>query len=69
MKKKKIDSTSNNSKNSKPKEYWGEVPVLTTEQTIQWLDGFRELMFEVWRNNPNSIPREKKISLKDWLKK
>jgi hypothetical protein len=47
----------------------GEVPVLTHEQTITWLDGMRELMFEVWRSNPEQIPHEKKKLLKDWLRK
>ncbi len=28
------------------------LPVMTAEQTILWLDGYRQLMWEVWKNNP-----------------
>ena len=36
----------------RPKEDWGRTPRLTAEETILWLDGHREFMFEVWRSNP-----------------
>ncbi|EKD50942.1 MAG: hypothetical protein ACD_62C00392G0005 [uncultured bacterium] len=28
-----------------------ELPVLTPEQVIEWLDGFRQFMWEVWQHN------------------
>ncbi|MBI4925783.1 MAG: hypothetical protein HY843_07650 [Bdellovibrio sp.] len=34
---------------------WGEVSSqvsLTPEQIIEWLESYRELMIEVWKNNP-----------------
>ncbi len=65
-----MSSTPKSLKNkNKISPYWGETPVLTHEQTIEWLDGFRQLMFEVWRNNPDQIPREKRTWLKEWLSK
>jgi hypothetical protein len=59
---------SSKNKNKKIISNWGQTPVLTAEQTILWLDGFRKLMFEVWKKNPRQIPSEKKILLKSWLK-
>jgi hypothetical protein len=29
-----------------------ETPELSPEQIIEWLDGYRQLMWEVWKNNP-----------------
>ncbi len=43
-------------------EYWGETPILTAEQTIQWLEGHRRLMFEVWEQNPGSREEWEKIN-------
>lgn len=35
-----------------------EGPIaFTPEQTIDWLEGMRELMFEVYKNNPNIKPK------------
>lgn len=34
---------------------WGEASSqirLSPEQIIEWLEGYRELMMEIWRNNP-----------------
>ena len=36
-------------------------PRLTAEQTLTWLDGWREFMFEVWRCNPASRKRFEKL--------
>lgn len=58
-----------NKRTKKPKLYWGETPLLTHEQTIEWLDGMRQFMFEVWRSNPKQVPAEKREWLKDWLGK
>lgn len=36
-------------------ENWGDSsspPPLNPEQIIEWLEGYRELMIEVWKNNP-----------------
>ncbi len=34
---------------------WGDtshsIP-LSPEQVIEWLEGYRELMIEIWKNNP-----------------
>lgn len=66
-----MSSTFKSSKrrNKKTPAYWGVTPTLTPEQTVEWLDGFRQLMFEAWKNNPKLIPAEKKRLLKDWRKK
>lgn len=45
---------SSSSKKQKPAEDWGKTPTLTPEQIIEWLDGYRSLMFEVWKNNPKA---------------
>lgn len=31
---------------------WGETPRLNSEQIIEWLEGYRSWMIEVWQNNP-----------------
>ncbi len=36
-------------------QYQGPIR-LTPEQTIQWLEGMREFMFEIWKNNPEWRP-------------
>lgn len=36
-------------------ENWGQdssAATLTPEQIIEWLEGYRELMIEVWTQNP-----------------
>jgi len=47
-----MSSTSDNSKNQQKVEYWGETPQLSHEQIIEWLDGHRQWMFEIWKNDP-----------------
>ncbi len=40
---------------SKVAQDWGQASSqiqLTPEQIIQWLESYRELMFEVWNKNP-----------------
>ncbi len=40
---------------SPPSADWGEASsqvFLSPEQMIEWLEGYRELMIEVWKNNP-----------------
>lgn len=32
----------------------------TAEQSLTWLDGWREFMFEVWRNNPELLARHER---------
>jgi hypothetical protein len=34
---------------------------LTPEQTLLWLDDFRELMFEVWRKNPSLRKQKQRL--------
>jgi hypothetical protein len=64
----RIFSMRKNSKTRKTKD-WGRVPLLNPEQLIQWLEGMRKFTFEVWRNNPNTIPKERKTILKEWLRR
>lgn len=48
------------------KQDWAEEsshPILTPEQIITWLEGHRELMIEVWTNNPNLRLEWEKINL------
>jgi hypothetical protein len=53
----------NTNQKNKRQDAWDEwnksnpAPVLTTEQTIEWLEGMRELMFEIWKNNPPTLDR------------
>jgi hypothetical protein len=47
-----MSSTLNNLKKSPPSD-WGSIPKLTPEQTIQWLESYRKLMFEIWKSNPS----------------
>lgn len=40
---------------NKSKTDWGELSsslTLSPEQIIEWLEGYRELMVEIWKNNP-----------------
>lgn len=39
-----------------------QSPQLTAEQCLEWLDGMRALMFEVWKHNPEL--KEKFIKLR-----
>ena len=41
-----------NRKIDKTGEYWGAAPILSPEQVIEWLEGHRAWMFEVWSKNP-----------------
>jgi len=39
-------------------DHWNQtkpVPVFTPEQTILWLEGIRELLFEVWKNDSHKL--------------
>jgi hypothetical protein len=44
-------------------EKWAEwnkgytLPILTPEQTIEWLEGMREFNTEVWKKNPYCRPQ------------
>jgi len=52
---------SDNSKKNKPKEDWGRgSPPLTPEQIVAWLEGHRQLMWEIWKNNPGTYEVWKK---------
>ena len=35
---------------------------LTAEEIIQWLDGYRQLMFEIWQNHPELYQKWKNIN-------
>ncbi|MBF0106768.1 MAG: hypothetical protein HQM16_15765 [Deltaproteobacteria bacterium] len=46
-----------NSKQQNWEKWNKQLPkiVFTTEQTILWLEGMRELLFEVWRNDKERV--------------
>jgi len=54
--------TSPNSKNapeSKNDFELQSLPELSPAETITWLDGYRQLMLEIWARNPDRIPEER----------
>jgi len=58
--------TSPNSKNALESNIDFEapsLPELSPTEVITWLDGYRELMLEIWAKNPDRIPEERSILL------
>ena len=37
-------------------------PKLSAEDTLVWLDGYRQLMFEIWKKNPSLKRRFEKLA-------
>lgn len=57
-----MPSTSKSSEKSKIED-WGSHPSLTPEQIIEWLEGHRQLMIEIWKSNPGSREQWEKTNL------
>ena len=42
---------------------WGFLKLLTPEEVITWLEGHRQWMFEIWKNDPKLRKKWEKINL------